>query len=76
MMMAGLSSIAGPPIEVAEAIAALVAAEPGTRPLRTVVPSDSPASHINELVEPIQRSILEGFGLGQFLRPAPSGIVS
>ncbi len=74
-MIAGLSSTAGPPIEVAEAIAALVAAEPGTRPLRTVVPADSPASHINELVAPIQRAILEGFGLGQFLSPAPSGVI-
>ena len=73
-IMAGLGSVAGSPIEVAEAIAALVAAKPGTRPLRTVVPSDSPATRINELVAPIQRSILENFGLGRFLEPAPSGV--
>ncbi len=71
-MIAGLASVAGPPIEVAEAIAALVAAKPGSRPLRTVVPADSPVTKINELVAPIQRSILEAYGLEKFLSPAPS----
>ena len=73
-MIAGLSSIARPPIEVAEAIAALVAGNPGARPLRTVVPADSPVTQINELVAPIQRSILEAYGLEKFLSRAPSGV--
>ncbi len=75
-IIAGLSSIARPPIEVAEAIAALVAAEPGARPLRTVVPADSPVTQINDFVAPIQRSILETFGLGQFLQAESSGAAS
>lgn len=73
---AELTSRMRPSIEVAEAIAALVAAKPGTRPLRTVVPADSPVTHINELVAPIQRSMLEDYGLGMFLTPTPSGVAS
>ena len=75
-IIASLTSIAGPPIEVAEAIAALVAAKPGARPLRTVVPADSPVTQINDFVAPIQRSILENFGLAQFLAPQTAGVAS
>jgi NAD(P)-dependent dehydrogenase (short-subunit alcohol dehydrogenase family) len=62
-----LGSSAGQPIEVAEAIAALVAAPAGTRPLRTLVPAGSPAEAINASTAPVQRAVLEGFGLGAFL---------
>jgi NAD(P)-dependent dehydrogenase (short-subunit alcohol dehydrogenase family) len=63
----GLGASAGQPIEVAQAIAALVAAPAGTRALRTTVPSGSPAEAINSAVAPIQRGVLEGFGLSAFL---------
>jgi len=62
-----LGANAGQPIEVAEAIAALVAMPAGTRPLRTPVPGDTPATAINHAVEPIQRGVLEAYGLGSFL---------
>jgi NAD(P)-dependent dehydrogenase (short-subunit alcohol dehydrogenase family) len=64
---AALNESAGQPIEVAEAIAALVAAPAGTRPLRTVVPGASPAAAINAGTAPIQRATLEAFGLNAFL---------
>ena len=67
-----LASNAGKPIEVAQAIAALVAAPAGSRPLRTVVPSGLPAEAINYVTAPIQRSALESFGLDALLAPAPS----
>jgi NAD(P)-dependent dehydrogenase (short-subunit alcohol dehydrogenase family) len=66
---AGMASSAGRAEEVAEAIAALVATPAGQRPLRTVVPSDSPVVAINESAAPIQRATLEAFGLGAFLQP-------
>ena len=62
-----MTSTAGNPIEVAEAIAALVAAPAGTRPLRTPVPAQSPAAAINASAAPIQRGLLEAYGLGAFL---------
>jgi NAD(P)-dependent dehydrogenase (short-subunit alcohol dehydrogenase family) len=64
---AGLAKSAGQPIEVAEAIAALVAAPAGTRPLRTTVPAGSSADAINAAILPIQNATLEAFGLGAFL---------
>ena len=70
----GLASQAGNPLEVAQAIAALVAAPAGTRPLRTVVPSGSPADAINAAVAPIERSTLEAFGLGAFLAKEPAAV--
>ncbi|MDB5026701.1 MAG: short-chain dehydrogenase/reductase [Candidatus Eremiobacteraeota bacterium] len=66
---AGLASRAGRSEEVAEAIAALVAAPAGQRPLRTVVPGDLTAAAINATAAPIQRATLEAFGLGAFLPP-------
>jgi NAD(P)-dependent dehydrogenase (short-subunit alcohol dehydrogenase family) len=62
------------PAEVAEAIAALVAAPSGQRPLRTVVPAGHPAETINATVEPIQRTILESFGFGDVLQQIPSAV--
>jgi NAD(P)-dependent dehydrogenase (short-subunit alcohol dehydrogenase family) len=66
---AGMVSSAGQPQEVAEAIAALVAAPAGQRPLRTSVPAESPAAAINATSAPIQRAVLEAFGLDAFLQP-------
>jgi NAD(P)-dependent dehydrogenase (short-subunit alcohol dehydrogenase family) len=60
--------------EVAEAIAALVAAPAGTRPLRTPVPVSSPATAINDLVAPIQRGVLERFGLSELLPQVPAAV--
>ena len=60
------------PIEVAEAIAALVAQPSGTRALRTTVPAGSPAEAINVVAAPVQRAVLEAFGLGAFLQPEAS----
>jgi hypothetical protein len=52
---------------VADAVVALVQAPAGSRPLRTSVPAGSPAATINDLVAPIQRAAVEGFGLGNLL---------
>lgn len=66
---AGLAASARPAIEVAEAIAALVALPPGTRPLRTVVPAGAPTAAVNAATAPIQRAFLEAFGLNAYLPP-------
>jgi NAD(P)-dependent dehydrogenase (short-subunit alcohol dehydrogenase family) len=71
---AGMAQMAGDPIEVAAAIAALAGAPAGARPLRTVVPSGSPAEAINASAAPIQRATLEAFGLSAFLAPEPAGV--
>ncbi|MGP6190078.1 MAG: SDR family oxidoreductase [Vulcanimicrobiaceae bacterium] len=71
---AALAEQARDPREVAEAIVALVKAPAGTRNLRTTVPAGSPAEAINAAVEPIQRAVLENFGLGAFLPKTPSGV--
>ncbi len=54
---AGMTSSAGNPIEVAQAIAALVAAPAGTRPLRTALPAESVATAVNVATAPIQRAV-------------------
>ncbi len=59
---------------VAEAIAAHVAAPAGTRPLRTPVPGGTPTAAINEASAPIQRSLLEAFGLGELLPKVPAAV--
>ncbi len=64
-----MGSSAGDPAEVASAIRALAARPAGTRPLRTVVPADAPATAINAAIAPIQRSIVEAYGLGALLPP-------
>jgi NAD(P)-dependent dehydrogenase (short-subunit alcohol dehydrogenase family) len=63
---AGLAASARDPIEVAEAIAALVALPAGARPLRTPMPKGSPVEALNAAVEPLQRELLESIGLGAF----------
>ena len=65
---AGMAEHAGAPIEVAQAIAALVAQPAGTRALRTVVPAGSAAQSINSATAPVQRALLEAYGLGAFLQ--------
>jgi NAD(P)-dependent dehydrogenase (short-subunit alcohol dehydrogenase family) len=67
---AAMAQTAGQPIEVAQAIAALVEAPAQTRPLRTVVPAGSPVEAINASSAPVQQAILEAFGLGAFLPKA------
>jgi NAD(P)-dependent dehydrogenase (short-subunit alcohol dehydrogenase family) len=69
---AGMTSSAGNPIEVAQAIAALVAAPAGTRPLRTALPAESVATAVNVATAPIQRAVLEHYGLGAFLPAEPA----
>jgi NAD(P)-dependent dehydrogenase (short-subunit alcohol dehydrogenase family) len=71
---AAMAGTAGAPIEVAEAIVALVAAPAGSRPLRTAVPAGSPAEAINAAAAPVQRAVLENFGLGAFLPPVPATV--
>lgn len=61
---AAMGASAGDPAEVASAIRGLAARPAGSRPLRTVVPADAPATAINAAIAPIQRSILEAYGLG------------
>lgn len=62
-----MGSSAGDPAEVASAIRDLANAPAGGRALRTVVPADAPAAAINAAIAPIQRSILEAYGLGALL---------
>jgi len=64
---AGLAGTTRDPIEVAEAIVALVALPAGTRPLRTPVPGESPAAAINAAAAPIEQAVLEAYGLGHLL---------
>jgi NAD(P)-dependent dehydrogenase (short-subunit alcohol dehydrogenase family) len=71
---AAMASTAGAPIEVAEAIVALVAAPAGSRPLRTTVPAGSPADAINAAAAPVQRAVLENFGLGALVAPEPATV--
>jgi NAD(P)-dependent dehydrogenase (short-subunit alcohol dehydrogenase family) len=60
--------------EVAEAIAALVNLPAGTRPLRTPVPAGSATTAINEASAPIQRGLLEAFGLSDLLAKVPAAV--
>jgi NAD(P)-dependent dehydrogenase (short-subunit alcohol dehydrogenase family) len=55
---------------VADAVAELVAAQPGERPFRTVVDplmGGEPARVVNGTVEQVQRQLFEGFGMGSML---------
>ena len=56
------------PRDISNAIERLAAMAPGTRPLRTTVPGGGPADAINAAVEPIQRAVLEGFGMSTLLQ--------
>ncbi|GAC1566821.1 MAG: hypothetical protein NVS2B3_01680 [Vulcanimicrobiaceae bacterium] len=69
-----MTASAGDPIEVANAIAALVVMPAGSRPLRTAVPPGSPVDAINAAVAPIQRQVLEAYGLGAFLPAATASV--
>ena len=69
---AGLAASARDPIEVAEAIAALVALPAGSRPLRTPLPVGSPVEARNAATAPLQRAMLESRGLGAFLAKEPT----
>ena len=71
---AGFAASAGNPIEVAETIAALVAAPAHSRPLRTLVPAGSPVEGMNAAAAPIQRALLENFGLGALLPQTPVAV--
>jgi NAD(P)-dependent dehydrogenase (short-subunit alcohol dehydrogenase family) len=64
---ADLAGIARDPGEVGDAIVALVQMPAGQRPLRTVVPTGGPVESINSATQPIQRTILEKRGFGEFL---------
>jgi NAD(P)-dependent dehydrogenase (short-subunit alcohol dehydrogenase family) len=66
---ADLANIARDPGEVGDAIVALVQMPAGQRPLRTVVPAGGPVESINAATDPIQRTILERRGFGEFLGP-------
>jgi NAD(P)-dependent dehydrogenase (short-subunit alcohol dehydrogenase family) len=68
-LAADLASMARDPGEVGDAIVALVQMPAGERPLRTVVPAGGPVELINAATQPIQRTILERRGFGEFLRP-------
>lgn len=63
----GLAGTTRDPIEVAEAIVALVALPAGTRPLRTPVPGESPAAAINAAAAPVEQAVIEAYGLGHLL---------
>jgi len=58
---------AGDPQLVSDALLDLVRRPAGARPLRTVLPAEMPVTQINNAVAPIQRSLIEMFGLGELL---------
>jgi NAD(P)-dependent dehydrogenase (short-subunit alcohol dehydrogenase family) len=58
--------------EVADAIFALAEQPAGTRALRTPVPHDPSVAAINDFHAPIQRAVLERFGLGELLPKIPA----
>jgi NAD(P)-dependent dehydrogenase (short-subunit alcohol dehydrogenase family) len=69
---AGLSSATGDPGEVADAILALVEAPAGARALRTPVPAGNAAAAYNAAVAPVQRGLLENYGLDALLPKVPA----
>ena len=58
--------------EVAQAIHALANAPDGTRPLRTVVGGNAEVEQINARTAPLERAVLESFGLSALLGPEPA----
>jgi len=52
------------PHDIAEAVAKLVATPKGQRPDRVIVGQAFGADAVNAAVAPIQRQVVEGFGLG------------
>ena len=67
-----MGSSSGDPVEVSDAIRALVRTPAGSRPLRVAVPNDGPAVAINDAVAPIQRGVLEAYGLSALLPEVPA----
>jgi NAD(P)-dependent dehydrogenase (short-subunit alcohol dehydrogenase family) len=57
--------------EVADTILALANAPAGSRPLRTVVGGSTHVEEINARTAPLQRALLESFGLGTLIAPEP-----
>jgi NAD(P)-dependent dehydrogenase (short-subunit alcohol dehydrogenase family) len=68
----GASAQGRDPKDVADAILCLANAAPGTRPLRTPVPEDPATVAINAAVAPIQRRVIEAFGLSDLLPKVPA----
>jgi len=62
------------PNDVAEVILQLANAPAGTRPLRTPVPGDPASLGINAAVAPIQRQVIEEYGLGALLPKTPAAV--
>ena len=60
------------PREVADAIFALAEQPAGTRPLRTPVPNDPTVAAINDFHTPLQRAVLENFGVSELLPKIPA----
>ena len=60
------------PGEIADAIFALAEQPAGTRALRTPVPHDAAVAALNDAHAPIQRAVLESFGLRELLPKAPA----
>jgi len=60
------------PGEVADAIFALAEQPAGTRALRTPVPHDAAVAALNEAHAPVQRALLEGFGLSELMPKTPA----
>ena len=71
---AAMAASAGESTDVAKAIAELIAAPAGSRPLRTSVPAESPAATINAAVAPIQRGVLDAMGLSAFAEREPANV--
>jgi NAD(P)-dependent dehydrogenase (short-subunit alcohol dehydrogenase family) len=65
-----LASSARDASEVGDAILGLVQLPAGTRPLRTAVPAASPSASVNEATAPIQRALIESFGMSDLLPKA------
>jgi NAD(P)-dependent dehydrogenase (short-subunit alcohol dehydrogenase family) len=60
--------------EVATAILTLANAEPGERPLRTIVGGNEHIEAINAATAPIQRALLTDLGLGGLLAPEKTAV--
>ena len=68
-VQAGLANAAAgrDPGDVASAIVRLANAPAGARPLRTTVPADAATDAINDATAPVQRQVIDAFGLGVLL---------
>ena len=64
---AGLGASAGDPQEVADAVVALAKQPSGERALRTIVGGNEQVVAVNTVVAPLQRALLQNFGLAELL---------